>query len=196
MPLVPFAPDRTAGFASGRETCPGPSRRPPASPVRRLLAVPLPVPRRPLVALGLLVAFAAPAGVDAQVGGAPGAPQPERARVVFGTDTVHAEVARTSEERARGLSGRDSLPEHRGMLFVYEDEAVRSFWMRDTRIPLDIAFLDASGRVVDIQSMEPMSRRFHDSGAPAAYALEVERGWFRRHGVRVGCVAEIVFADP
>ncbi len=126
--------------------------------------------------------------------GAAGAVPPRgRAWVVFGGDTVRAEVARTSSERSRGLMYRESLPEDGGMLFVYDDEAPRSFWMENTLVPLDIAFLDSSLTVVDIQSMEPGTRDMHRSAAPAMFALEVNRGWFADHGVAVGGVAEIVF---
>lgn len=113
--------------------------------------------------------------------------------VIFGSDTVRAEVARTPEQRARGLMYRDELPEGTGMLFVFEDLAPRSFWMRNTYIPLDIAFLDTDRRIVDIQQMQPLDERFTDSAAPAMFALEVPQGWFARKGIGVGAVAVFVF---
>lgn len=99
---------------------------------------------------------------------------------------VTVEVADESSERERGLMGRDSLPDDHGMLFVYGQEATRSFWMRNTRIPLSIAFLDRRGHVVDIQQMDPESDSLYTSRQPAMYALEMDRGWFREHGVAVG----------
>ena len=75
---------------------------------------------------------------------------------------------------------REELPEDRGMLFVFPDERVLEFWMRNTEIPLSIAFADASGRIVRIADMEPLSDAPVSSGAPARYALEVNRGWFAR----------------
>ncbi len=99
---------------------------------------------------------------------------------------VRAEVADSESERRRGLMGRDSLPEDHGMLFVYPEQRTLSFWMRNTKIPLDIAFADRRGIIVDVQTMEPESEELHRSGRPAKYALEMAAGWFEAHGVRVG----------
>jgi uncharacterized membrane protein (UPF0127 family) len=79
------------------------------------------------------------------------------------------------------------------MLFVFPDEAVRSFWMQNTYIALDIAFLDSRSRIVDIKQMEPESTALHDSSAPAMFALEVRKGWLEEQEIRVGLQAEIVF---
>jgi len=113
--------------------------------------------------------------------------------VIFGSDTVRAELARSEAERARGLMEREDLPDGRGMLFIFPDVAPRSFWMRNTYIPLDIAFLNAEGVIVDIQSMEPLDERFTESRAPAMFALEVPRGWFVGRGIAVGQRAVMVF---
>jgi uncharacterized protein len=113
--------------------------------------------------------------------------------VVFGEDTVTAKVARTPGERERGLMGETRLDEGKGMLFVFEDEAARSFWMRNTVIPLDIAFLDRTQAIVDIRRMEPLSEEFHTSARPAMFALEVPQGWFEANGIAVGTRASIVF---
>lgn len=116
--------------------------------------------------------------------------------VVFGGDTVRAEVARTDQERARGLMERESLPEGTGMLFIFPDVAPRSFWMQNTYIPLDIAFMDAEGVIVDIQPMEPLDETFTESAAPAMFALEVPQGWFAGQGIGVGDRATMVFGAP
>jgi hypothetical protein len=113
--------------------------------------------------------------------------------VVFGADTVQAEVARTDEERASGLMFRDELPEGTGMLFVFPDQTIRSFWMQDTHVALDIAFMDASFRVVDIQQMEPLTTDRHESPSPVMYALEVPQGWFAAHGIEAGVTPEVIF---
>ncbi|HKJ00830.1 MAG TPA: DUF192 domain-containing protein, partial [Longimicrobiales bacterium] len=86
-------------------------------------------------------------------------PRPEagHAWVIFGADTVVAEVARTPAEREEGLMYRQELPDGVGMLFVFETSDVRSFWMQNTYVALDIAFLDASFNVVDIQQMDPLT---------------------------------------
>ncbi|MDT8340785.1 MAG: DUF192 domain-containing protein [Longimicrobiales bacterium] len=123
------------------------------------------------------------------------APATATAWVIFGADTVVAEVARTEEERARGLMHRESLAQDAGMLFMFPDNTVRSFWMQNTYIPLDIAFLDPDFRVVDIQQMAPMSTEPHMSRGPAMYALEVNEGWFEAHGVEVGDRPRVVFGS-
>ena len=114
---------------------------------------------------------------------------PETTIRVAGTP-VTVEVAETEEARQRGLMNRDSLPEDRGMLFVYPEERRLSFWMRNTAIPLDIAFIDRTGRIVDVQPMEPFEEETVVSSAPAMYALEMNRGWFEAHGVEPGDAVE------
>jgi uncharacterized membrane protein (UPF0127 family) len=96
------------------------------------------------------------------------------------------EVADDAEEQARGLMNRDSLGANEGMLFVYPESRERSFWMKDTRIPLSIAFASPDGTIVSVADMRPMSRKRTLSGAPAMYALEVNQGWFEANGVAVG----------
>lgn len=80
-----------------------------------------------------------------------------------------------------------------GMIFVFDEPQVRSFWMQNTYVALDIAFLDVSLRIVDIQQMEPESTDPHESAARAMFALEVPKGWFAAHGVEVGDQAELEF---
>ncbi|MDX1567677.1 MAG: DUF192 domain-containing protein [Longimicrobiales bacterium] len=113
--------------------------------------------------------------------------------VIFGSDTVVAEVADSPSEHQEGLMHRQELPEGTGMLFVFQSESTRSFWMRDTFVPLDIAFLNQGMQVVDIQQMEPETEEYHTSGAPAMFALEVPQGWFEAHGIEPGAQAEIAF---
>ena len=111
----------------------------------------------------------------------------------LGDARIKAEVAATPESRATGLSGRDRLGADRGMLFAWDDAAPRRFWMKDTRIPLSIAFLDERGRILNIHRMAPPPpegpaggyRRYRSRG-PAQYALEVNRGWFANHGIAAG----------
>lgn len=154
------------------------------------------------LALALVVGCAAAddAGVAAEVGADARAgattthlPAAGHAWVIFGADTVLAEVASTAEERAEGLMYRDEVPDGTGMLFVFPDNRVRSFWMANTYVPLDIAYLDPSFRVVDIAQMEPLVTESYMSSAPAMYGLEVRQGWFAENGIGVGAQAEIVF---
>ena len=123
-------------------------------------------------------------------------PRPDVALIVFDADTVLAEVSDTPAERSEGLQFRDALPDGSGMLFVFESEEYRSFWMKATYIALDIAFLDVSFRIVDIQQMEPQTEELHSSTAPAMFALEVRKGWFAEMGIQVGAQAKVVFDPP
>jgi hypothetical protein len=81
---------------------------------------------------------------------------------------------------------RDKLGVDEGMLFVYEKEEFLTFWMKNTPLPLSIAFIDRKGKIVDIQDMEPFSLRTHTSARPARYALETNRNWFQRNGIQAG----------
>ena len=102
------------------------------------------------------------------------------------------ELATTPTSRGCGLSQRHELPQNRGMLFIFADLRPRNFWMKDTFIPLSIAYLDKSGQIFSIQDMLPLQTdEQYPSALPAAYALEVNQGWFRRHGVAVGDVVEM-----
>jgi uncharacterized protein len=106
---------------------------------------------------------------------------------------VRVEIADDLPEQTRGLMERTALAEDRGMLFVYSDEEVRSFWMKNTLIPLSIAYMDSEGRIVDIQDMKPLDDDppNYVSAKPARYALEVNRGFFEEHGVEVGDTADL-----
>lgn len=120
-------------------------------------------------------------------------PPADRAWVIFGADTVVAEVASTPDQRAQGLMYREALPDGTGMLFVFPDNQVRAFWMANTYLPLDIAYMDPSYRIVDIVQMEPLVTDTYPSSAPAMFALEVRQGWFADKGISEGRQAEIVF---
>jgi uncharacterized protein len=96
------------------------------------------------------------------------------------------ELARSSEERQTGLMNRSEMDENRGMLFVFEDETPRSFWMKNTLIPLSIAYIDREGTIINIKDMEALDETPVPSAGPAMYALEVNQGKFREWGVRPG----------
>ncbi|MCB9681270.1 MAG: DUF192 domain-containing protein [Alphaproteobacteria bacterium] len=100
--------------------------------------------------------------------------------------SLTVEVAASQETRAQGLMHRDSLGAERGMIFVYDDDAPRRFWMKDTRIPLSIAFIDKEGTIVRIADMAPLTTDGTPSLYPARYALEVNKGWFAAKGVTTG----------
>lgn len=124
----------------------------------------------------------------------PTAAHPATALVIFGSDTIRAEVANTSELRSQGLMYRDEVPEGTGMLFVFDREAEQSFWMQNTFVALDVAFIDRNFRIVDIQQMEPESTEIHAGARPALFALEVRQGWFAERGIGVGDRCELIFS--
>jgi len=99
---------------------------------------------------------------------------------------VKAEIARNDEERSQGLMFRKKLPDGEGMLFVYERDQVLSFWMKNTSIPLSIAFIASDGRIVDIRDMYPHDESSVQSNRSVRYALEVPQGWFARADIRHG----------
>jgi uncharacterized membrane protein (UPF0127 family) len=115
----------------------------------------------------------------------PGARLPTTA-LQLGGRTVIVEVADEPSERERGLMFREALAPDTGMLFVYPDARPRSFWMKNTPLPLTIAYLDASGTIVRIADMQPYTTEEVPSVVPAAYALEMAQGWFLAAGVREG----------
>lgn len=108
----------------------------------------------------------------------------------IGKHEIRAEVAGTERERLKGLMFRDRLAENGGMIFLYPRQEVTAMWMKNTRIALSVAFIGANGRILNIEDMEPYSEAAHPSSGPAAYALEVNRGWFRKRGIRAGDVVE------
>ncbi|AHY47399.1 protein of unknown function (DUF192) [Rubrobacter radiotolerans] len=119
--------------------------------------------------------------------------EPVTVRTSDGPVELRAEIADTDATRAQGLMFRESLGERCGMLFVYPSERELSFWMRNTLIPLSIAYIDSEGRIVDLQDMEPLDDEppNYASAEPAQYALEVNEGFFRENGVRVGDRVEL-----
>jgi uncharacterized protein len=106
---------------------------------------------------------------------------------------VRVEVADDLAEQAKGLMDRTTLGENKGMLFVYPEERELSFWMKNTLIPLSIAFIDSERRIIDIQDMKPLDDEppSYVSAEPAQYALEVNQGFFEERGVRVGDRVEL-----
>ena len=99
---------------------------------------------------------------------------------------LRAEVANREDTRRQGLMFRDRLGENAGMIFLYPEAEVTAMWMKNTRIPLSVAFIDGSGRILNIEDMVPFSEDAHGSRGPAAYALEMNRGWFSKRGIKAG----------
>ena len=108
-----------------------------------------------------------------------------------GIAVVKAEIAVTVEERAMGLMNRKSLPDGEGMLFIFERDDILSFWMKNTIIPLSIAYIASDGRIIDIKDMYPLDLNPVPSSRSVRYALEVPQGWFSRAGVRTGDIVRV-----
>ena len=134
------------------------------------------------LAILLLASLSCGNGSDAS----DGRPPLPVASILVGHQRVTVEVAATPSARRRGLMHRESLPEDRGMLFIFPREKLLTFWMKDTHIPLSIAFAREDGTIVRIADLEPRSERAVSSRSPARYALEMNRGWFARRGVLEG----------
>ncbi len=98
----------------------------------------------------------------------------------------YVEVAKTAAERERGLMYRKHLEDNRGMLFVFDRDQHLSFWMKNTYIPLSIAFLSKEGKILRIEDMKPLSEKIIESEFSARYALELPRGSFKKVGAKVG----------
>ena len=103
-----------------------------------------------------------------------------------GMHLIRAEVAADFSTRGRGLMHRKSLAPNAGMLFIFDAPAIHCMWMKNTYIPLSVAFIDSQGTIVNIADMEPHSEKSHCAARPALYALEMERGWFDKRGVKAG----------
>ena len=103
-----------------------------------------------------------------------------------GMHSIRAEVAADFSTRMRGLMHRASLPANSGMLFIFDQPSIHCMWMKNTLIPLSVAFLDDAGTVINIADMQPHSEQSHCAARQARYALEMNRGWFAARGVKPG----------
>ena len=134
-------------------------------------------------AAALLLAAAVTLGAHAH------APTADRTLALsLGGHPLVVEVADTDAARLHGLMYRTRLAPDHGMLFVFDPPGEYCMWMRNTRLPLSVAFLDAHGAVINTEAMQPQTEDRHCARQPAAYALEMTKGWFAAHGVRQGAV--------
>ena len=117
-------------------------------------------------------------------------PLPRRTVSVEGHE-VDCEIADTDASRMRGLMHREELSQGTGMLFVFPWPDQQSFWMRDTHIPLDVAFADARGKILNIETGHPLSERRMLSQGAAMYVLEVPKGWFAFRGLEPGVILNL-----
>jgi len=128
-------------------------------------------------ALGLLFEFDALASEPPQT-------NLPRVQLSVGLHLIRAQVANSMETRAKGLMFTKAMPANEGMLFVFDVPAQQCMWMKNTLIPLSVAFIDAAGQISNIAEMQPQSEQTHCSTRPVKYALEMNAGWFAGKGVR------------
>jgi len=114
----------------------------------------------------------------------------------IGQHSIRAEIANTRQTRQQGLMRRTELCDACGMLFVYPAAGQRQFWMKNTPLPLSIAFIAENGSILNIVDMQPETTDAHNSAGKARYALEMNRGWFAAHGIRPGAMVLGVAAAP
>lgn len=112
-------------------------------------------------------------------------PFPEM-ELAMGMYRIEAQVAATEATRQRGLMFRETMPAHRGMLFVFPESRVECMWMKNTPMPLSVAFVDDKGVVVNIEDMAPRTVISHCSTKPVRFALEMNAGWFKQRGFGPG----------
>jgi uncharacterized membrane protein (UPF0127 family) len=130
----------------------------------------------------------APTLLAAALAAAPAAAQSDMPELMLEVNghKLTAEVASTGATRTQGLMYRRILPENRGMLFVFPNVALHAMWMMNTYVPLSVAFIDEQGVIINIEDMAPQTQDSHPAAKPAKYALEMNRGWFTRRGIRPG----------
>ena len=129
-----------------------------------------------LLSAGIILTFLA----------APAYAQMPRIDLTAGFHRIEAEVAANQPNRRQGLMMRKSMPANHGMLFVFPQAERHCMWMRNTLLPLSVAFLDEQGRILNIENMQPQTENNHCAAAPAHFALEMNRGWFADKGIKPG----------
>jgi uncharacterized protein len=132
-----------------------------------------------LAALSMACLGAARAQTEAQ-------PRLDTVALQAGMHVVHAEVARTPLQTQTGMMFRREMAQNEGMLFVFDSPARRCFWMKNTILPLSIAFIADDGRIVNLADMQPQSEASHCAAEPVRYALEMNQGWFAKRGIKPG----------
>ena len=103
-----------------------------------------------------------------------------------GIHVIQAEVANTMGTRSQGLMQRKAMPQGAGMVFVFDESATHCMWMKNTLIPLSVAFIDERGEIINIADMQPLDETTHCAARPVRYALEMNQGWFKKRGISPG----------
>ena len=113
-----------------------------------------------------------------------------RVKLTAGMHVIDAQVASTNEQRMTGLMFRQEMPQHEGMLFVFDYPTQQCFWMKNTMLPLSVAFISDDGTIANIDEMKPQTLDSHCSVKPVRYVLEMNTGWFSRKGIKAGMKLE------
>ena len=103
-----------------------------------------------------------------------------------GMYVIQAEIGVTPEQRSRGLMFRKTLGPNQGMVFVFDQSAIHCMWMKNTLVPLSVAFMREDGSIINVEDMKPQTEDSHCAAQPARYALEMNLGWFARRGMKPG----------
>jgi uncharacterized membrane protein (UPF0127 family) len=109
-----------------------------------------------------------------------------RVKLTAGMHIIDAQVASAPAERETGLMFRKEMPQQEGMLFVFEYPAQQCFWMKNTILPLSVAFVHDDGTIANIEEMQPQTLDSHCSAKPVRYVLEMNKGWFAKKGIKAG----------
>ena len=110
----------------------------------------------------------------------------QRVKLFAGMNVIDAQLALTPEQRQIGLMLRKDMPQHEGMLFVFEQPSQQCFWMKNTLLPLTAAFVSDDGTIVNLADMKPQTTDSHCSTQPVRYVLEMNQGWFAKKGIKAG----------
>ena len=113
-----------------------------------------------------------------------------RTKLSIGINLINAEVAANDAQRQQGMMFRTSMGTNAGMIFVFDDVNSQCMWMKNTKVPLSVAFIDANGKIVNIEDMEPETLENHCSKRPVKYALEMNMGWFAKRNIKPGAVVD------
>jgi uncharacterized protein len=136
---------------------------------------------------GLLALLMCAAGYTASAA-AQDEPQMKLQRVTLsaGMHQIDTQLAQTPEQRQTGLMWRKEMPQHEGMLFIFEQPSQQCFWMKNTFLPLTAAFVADDGTIVNLEDMKPQTTEPHCSAKPVRYVLEMNKGWFAKKGLKAG----------
>lgn len=135
--------------------------------------------KKPLLALAAALALASALAQQPQM-------NLPRVKLAAGMHQIDAQVAQSMDERSTGLMHRKDMPQHEGMLFVFEVPMQQCFWMKNTLLPLSAAFVADDGTIVNIEDMKPQTLDSHCSQKPVRYVLEMNQGWFAKKGIKPG----------